>query len=570
MATKPKSIIEEALLEAKSLEDALKANTKEMLATHMKQEIENIVESSLKEQDEVIDDIEIGSDEEEEPAGEEIADLEIDVEAGDDLSADVDELELDLDLDADLEGAEEEEGEVELDIVDLPIDLDLGDDSELDLTGASDDEVLAVFKKMGDDDEVEVIKDEGGIQLTDNETGAEYYIKESEDLNEDGLCEGCGDDVSEDEEIVYEIELEEGGDFKGDQAATRSDYKGYKGTDKGYHGKTGSSHGDQGEPDDYLDEGDDWGSNKDEYKRTSIGGVKTRSGDVGGGKYGKGGHYKDYELDEHDDWGSDKDEYARRSSGGVKHRAGDVGGGKYGKGGHYKDYELDEGGDLEGDQSKTRSDYANYKGTDKGYHGKTGSSHGDQGEPDDYLEEDKLQRHQKNGYQRRSGAKVGSDQASPYGGTNESRKSRGSISERRKPKNVRKVTESKIVKEYNELKSKNEEYKGALKVFKNKLNEVALFNTNLAYVNRLFTEHSTTKGEKMNILKRFDGAESIKESKGIYKTIKGELETKTPITESVENKVNRTVKSSKSDLNESTAYVDPQIKAIKDLMKKIS
>ena len=73
MATKPKSIIEEALLEAKSLEDALKANTKEMLATHMKQEIENIVESSLKEQDEeVIDDIEIGSDEElEVPAGDE-------------------------------------------------------------------------------------------------------------------------------------------------------------------------------------------------------------------------------------------------------------------------------------------------------------------------------------------------------------------------------------------------------------------------------------------------------------------------------------------------------------------
>ena len=69
------------MLEAKSLEDALKANTKEMLATHMKQEIENIVESSLKEQDEeeVIDDIEIGSDEEEElPVGDidEIADLD--------------------------------------------------------------------------------------------------------------------------------------------------------------------------------------------------------------------------------------------------------------------------------------------------------------------------------------------------------------------------------------------------------------------------------------------------------------------------------------------------------------
>ena len=71
MATKRKSIIEEALLEAKSLEDALKANTKEMLATHMKQEIENIVEASLKEQeDEEVEELDIdaveGSDEEEE------------------------------------------------------------------------------------------------------------------------------------------------------------------------------------------------------------------------------------------------------------------------------------------------------------------------------------------------------------------------------------------------------------------------------------------------------------------------------------------------------------------------
>ena len=89
-------------------------------------------------------------------------------------------------------------------------------------------------------------------------------------------------------------------------------------------------------------------------------------------------------------------------------------------------------------------------------------------------------------------------------------------------------------------------------------------------MNRLFTEHSTTKTEKMQILKKFDGAESIKESKNIYKAVKGELDTKSPITESVENKVNKTVKSSKSDLNESTAYVDPQITAIKDLMKRIS
>jgi hypothetical protein len=140
----------------------------------------------------------------------------------------------------------------------------------------------------------------------------------------------------------------------------------------------------------------------------------------------------------------------------------------------------------------------------------------------------------------------------------------------RKPKSST-VSETKIMKEYKELKSKNEEYKKALNVFKDKLNEVALFNTNLAYVNRIFTEHSTTKKEKMDILKRFDNAESIKESKNIYKTIKTELDNKKPINESVQKKVNKTIESSKSqNLNESTAYVDPQISAIKDLMRRIS
>ena len=49
-------------------------------------------------------------------------------------------------------------------------------------------------------------------------------------------------------------------------------------------------------------------------------------------------------------------------------------------------------------------------------------------------------------------------------------------------------------------------YKKALVLFKEKLNEVAVFNANLAYATRLFTEHSTTKSEKLNILKRFDSA----------------------------------------------------------------
>ena len=447
----------------------------------MKQEIENIVESSLKEQDEEEIEIDVeGSDEEMEemPA----------LEAGEDSEGDADEadseeselMDLDVDLDA-LAGDGDEE--VELDVVELPSDLDMGDEEELDLTGASDEEVIAVFKKMSDEDEVEVVKDEDGIHLTDNETGAEYYIKEGDEHYEEGYkmdeesdCmkeeAGCGKKYEGhdpmDEEVVYEIELDEEKPYgmnKGDE---------YHRHDVDGHEKEDGKYGAYTEGEEHMEEGH-YGMNKgDEYHRHDVDGHEKEDG-----KYGA---YMEETLD------------------------------------------LDE---------------------------------------EEAIEEDKLKRHQSTGYQKYSGAKAGSDQASPYGGVSESRK-------RRTPKNVERVAESKIMKEYKELKSKNEEYKGALKVFKNKLNEVALFNTNLAYVNRLFTEHSTTKNEKMEILKKFDSAESIKESKTIYKSVKSELETKKPITESVEDKVNKTVKSSKSDLNESTAYVDPQITAIKDLMRKLS
>ena len=441
MAQKTKSIIEEALLEAKTLEDALKANTKEMLSAHMSKEIENIVESSLREQEEE-EDMEGSED-----------DMEMDVvdlDLEDESEEEMDDVDLDLDAEAEEEGEEEEEVDLDLDtdldldageeMVDVEMDLELPAmgmdlDDVLDMRDSSDEEVIKVFKLLSDEDEVEVVKDSDGIHLKDNETNAEYYIKESMDKEEsmdEEYCSECGsgsmyemEDMEE--EVMYEIEL-------------------------------------------------------DEDMMEMVHNMKKEG-------YGKK-HMKEME-------------------------------------------DMEEGMYIDEEEEIT---------------------------------EDKIKRHQQRGpygggRQRYSGVKVGAK--------NESRKPRRTLN--RRDRKSDRVSENKFLKEYNELKSKNEEYKKALKVFKNKLNEVALFNTNLAYVNRLFTEHSTTKQEKMDILKRFDDAESIKESKTIYKSVKDELERKAPINESVDKKVNKTVKSSQAtNLNESTAYVDPQISAIKDLMKRIS
>ncbi len=121
------------------------------------------------------------------------------------------------------------------------------------------------------------------------------------------------------------------------------------------------------------------------------------------------------------------------------------------------------------------------------------------------------------------------------------------------------------------LKKQNAEYKKALVLFKEKLNEVAVFNANLAYATRLFTEHSTTKQEKLNILKRFDSVSTMNESKGLFNTIKSELGTKKPVTESVVEKISNTPSTSSSQevLSESKAYEAPQFKRMRDLMSKI-
>ena len=127
-----------------------------------------------------------------------------------------------------------------------------------------------------------------------------------------------------------------------------------------------------------------------------------------------------------------------------------------------------------------------------------------------------------------------------------------------------------INEEVTKLKKQNSEYKKALVLFKDKLNEVAVFNANLAYATRLFTEHSTTKKEKMNILKRFDSVSTMNESKGLYNTINAELVNKKPITESVIEKISSTpTTSSAKVLSESKAYENPQFKRMKELMSKI-
>ena len=141
------------------------------------------------------------------------------------------------------------------------------------------------------------------------------------------------------------------------------------------------------------------------------------------------------------------------------------------------------------------------------------------------------------------------------------------------------VVENKMLKE--ELESfkglkksfqKNEgEYKEAIKVLKTKLQEVALFTSNLTYAVKLMTENATTKDEKYQILSTLDKAKTLNESKQLATTLEESFNMKksSSAAKIIEEKVlDKMVSSGASTINESQVYQNPQLDRIKELMQK--
>lgn len=455
---KNNSIVEEALLQMRAVEDAINENAKGILASTMKEEISELVRESLG-----------GSKKSKKSLVEQEEEDDVDVtdetddytEDGDDTE-DFDETEFDTDV-----------------MAGFPPVTGVEDDNQdamapLDMTQAPMSDVLKVFKAMGDNDGIIVKKDDAGnIRLTDSNKDSEYLIQmdgmDNTDMpmraqtNENVLYELSFDDEDEDEYGEY------------DESVDPTDTSGESGA--------------------FTAEGwDDEDEDEDEivYELEIEESFKPK-GNVGKMKF----------------------KYPSKLRKGVT-----------------------EMGDYEEENEWKEMDDMVY---------------------DPFVDED--------------------DDEEEAGETKESARTLGNGSRnypQRKslPKMRVRPTNEGVTKELNLLREKNEEYKKALDFFRNKLNEVAVFNSNLAYSTRLFTEHTTTKQEKINILRRFDSIESLKESKNLYKTIKTEIDStssdKGVFTESIERKVSKTPQNgSSTNLIESKTYENPQFMRMKDLMTKI-
>ena len=522
-----KSLVQEALIQMKNVEEAIAENAKGILASTMKEEINQLVKESLSEQD----------DEEE---------VDVDVDMDDDTE--------DVDVDMDADNADD---------MDMDLDLDMDMDSEespIDLTDASDEEILKVFKAMGEEDGIIVKKDGDDIHLTDSETDEEYLVKlgESEEdtmdetMNIDEIDEmdvdtedvinaifskdGDASDIEvdqDDEEVMYEIEFEDDEEeYDLDEQEDDDDMM--------------ESEEDLDEQEEDLDEQEDDDDDLDESynQRRAVREAKSTIKPKGVG-IGSGPKFT----------------YKDKAAGGFKE---DKKQGPKSVGTGKAKFEYKAGANMEGKSKvvKAETKEGDY-GMNKGDKSRTMKG------KEDYTTKkgDTLKRKAFEKEETKEAART-------YGfGSKEGRGLRKGITNNRNyvyGNNGVKVESTK--EEVNMLREKNEEYRKALNVFREKLNEVAIFNSNLAYATRLFTEHSTTKKEKINILRRFDDVETLRESKNLYQSIKGELsktETKS-MNESVGTKLNKQVSTgSSTTLIESKTYENPQFMRMKDLMSKL-
>ena len=548
-----KSLVEEALIQMKQVEEAISENAKGILASTMKEEINQLVKESLSEQDDdemdIKTDVDIDTD-----------DVDMDTDKTDDVDMDMSSDETDMDSDDTDMGSDE---------TDMEMDIDSdSDETPIDLTGASDEEILKVFKAMGEDDGIIVKKDGSNISLSDNGTDSEYIVrlgesKQKRKINEmdsfssdkeydkiiDSIFDNSGkgeeneswkEEEEEDESTMYEImmddhrsldeysdpEMEEMYDYEVDEQtvpsqnalnaiadleeemAMKEPMEGYYNMDEemamkepmeGYYN---------------MDEDDHYSSLEEElYESIKKAKKSIKPKGVGIGRGPKFGYDKKPNM-----------------SGGFSEKKKEA----FGKG-------IKAMG-----TGKAKFTYKDGENVEKG----------------------------KNTMVKKMETKEASR---TYG--NGSKEGRGlrkaRLNNRNYEYNPFKLSESHSNNEVQLLREKNEEYKKALDVFRTKLNEVAVFNSNLAYATRLFTEHSTTKQEKINILRRFDNVESLKESKNLYRSIKNELSSngsvgEQKINESIDRAVNRTVETGSAfNLIESKTYENPQFLRMKDLMTKL-
>ena len=382
-------------------------------------------------------------------------------------------------------------------------------DNDYDFTGVEGDDILKVYNKLGDDDQIFVKKDEdGNYEVKDEETGAEYVIELNADPDESD--EADSDFGDEDNEI--EIEM--------DSDSEPED------TDDEVEFEFGDDEDNENEEDDEM------------LNETELGYTNTYQDDVMPGlNMNEPANPKaTYSMDGGVPKGNE------RPYSGYEKKDGDP----------FKD-EVSEGEVSEGLETTAPDALADVTGG-------TGSGAAIEEGMIDEAGESRGQ------VQRRSTAKsyVQDNDSPDIDNARNTSKKGEKVNGTERP-----ISESfvrAIVSKAKQIQNENKQYEDALAKIKVSLKEAAVLNVNLAQIVKLLSENTTNASEKKSIVERFSSVKTIKESKMLYDTIKRELSSNGNSTVMLEQQISA---NGSNVLNETTMYQNTESNPSLDLMNRL-
>ena len=387
-------------------------------------------------------------------------------------------------------------------------------DNDYDFTGVEGDDILKVYNKLGDDDQIFVKKDEdGNYEVKDEETGAEYVIELNADPDESD--ETDSDFGDEDNEI--EIEM--------DSDSEPED------TDDEVEFEFGDDEDNENEEDDEM------------LNETELGYTNTYQDDVmpglnmnepanpkatysmdGGVPKGNKRPYSGYEK-------KDGDPFKDEVSEGLDEMNPLMAGMAFQAGKEIVDNVVNDGSENEAaiEEATNVGGFVQQRTASMSRATTSGKDSG-------------RQKNVRNKRTADNGQETGTERP---------------ISE---------AFVRNIVSKAKQIQNENKQYEDALAKIKVSLKEAAVLNVNLAQIVKLLSENTTNASEKKSIVERFSSVKTIKESKMLYDTIKRELSSNGNSTVMLEQQISA---NGSNVLNETTMYQNTESNPSLDLMNRL-
>lgn len=219
------SFVKESLDKYTKLAASINENTESAVRTMLDEAVRNAYANILKEEDEDydVDEVEDTEDDTAEVEtgaadgaddGMEPEDDAEEVDVTDDVETDDDETEGETEISDEETDGDDEEGWSDFSKYEVS-------DDKYDLSQAEDDEIVKVYKLLKNDDNVIVNKNNGNVEIKDNETGAEYIISMGDDetvADQDDTEEVIDDDTTE-------FEVDDNDDFDNEEQEDMNESK---------------------------------------------------------------------------------------------------------------------------------------------------------------------------------------------------------------------------------------------------------------------------------------------------------------------------------------------------------